>query len=87
MEPKLMGRVLTEALRENVKDQYAVELGLIMPDQVRKVTVADALVGTDATLLSLPTRIIEQLGLKKVGTKRVTASSGQTEAAFMRRCG
>ena len=77
-----MGRVRTEVTIENVKDMYAVELGIILPDQIRKIVVADALVDTGATLLSVPTRLIQQLGLKKVGMKRVTASSGQTEAGI-----
>jgi clan AA aspartic protease len=82
MEPKLMGRVLTDATIENAKDLYAVELGMILPDQARRVMTTEALVDTGATLLSLPTKMIAQLGLKKVGTKRVTASSGQTEAGI-----
>jgi clan AA aspartic protease len=82
MEMTLMGRVLTEALIENAKDLYAVELGMILPDQARRVMLTDALVDTGATLLSLPTKLITQLGLKKVGTKRVTASSGQSEAGI-----
>ena len=82
MEPQLMGRVLTEALIENIKDVWDAERNLILPDQVRRTSVTDALVDTGATLLSLPTKMIQQLGLKKVGTKRVTASSGQTEAGL-----
>ncbi len=82
MEFNPMGRVLTEVTIENVKDLYSVELGIIMPDQVRKLSIADALVDTGATLLSIPTRLIHQLGLKRVATKRVTASSGQTEAGM-----
>ena len=77
-----MGRVLTEVTIENVKDLYSVELGIILPDQIRKIVVADALVDTGATLLSVPTRLIQQLGLKKVGMKRVTASSGLAEAGI-----
>jgi clan AA aspartic protease len=82
MEFNTMGRVITEATIENMKDLYAVELGAILPDQVRKIALTDALVDTGATLLSIPTRLIQQLGLKRVGTKRVTASSGQTEAGM-----
>ncbi len=77
-----MGRVTTEATVESVRDLYAVEVGHITDDQVRRVIVSDALIDTGATLLSLPTRIIRQLGLKRVGTKRVLASSGQTEAGI-----
>jgi predicted aspartyl protease len=77
-----MGRVLTDATIENIKDVWDAERSLILPDQVRRVSVTDALVDTGATLLSLPTKMIEQLGLKKVGTKRVTASSVQSEAGI-----
>ena len=39
-------------------------------------------VDTGATLLSIPTSLIRQLGLTQVGTKRVTSSSGLTEAGL-----
>jgi predicted aspartyl protease len=77
-----MGRVMTEATIESMDDLWKAKNGLIQPDQVRRVEVKDALVDTGATLLSLPTRLIQQLGLSRVGTKRVTASSGQTEAGM-----
>ena len=44
------------------------------------VTVNDALVDTGATLLSLPTRLIQQLGLSKTSSKRVTSSLGTGQA-------
>jgi predicted aspartyl protease len=77
-----MGRVLTEATIENLKDLWAVEQGLRQPDEVRRVTVSDALVDTGATLLSLPTRLIRQLGLAERSRKRVTSSAGVTEAGM-----
>jgi predicted aspartyl protease len=77
-----MGRVLTEATIENIEDLWATKRGLVPPDQVRQVTVTDALVDTGATLLSLPTRLIQQLGLGRRGTKRVTSSVGLAEAAI-----
>ena len=77
-----MGRVLTEATVENLEDLYAAERGRLPVDQVRRATVPDALVDTGATLLSLPTRLVRQMGLTKRGTKRVTSSSGATEAAM-----
>jgi clan AA aspartic protease len=82
METDAMGRVMTEATIESMDDLWKAKNGLIQPDQVRRVEVKDALVDTGATLLSLPTRLIQQLGLSRVGTKRVTASSGQTEAGM-----
>jgi predicted aspartyl protease len=51
-------------------------------DQVRRIAVADALVDTGATILSLPTRLIRQLGLRQRGSKRVTSSNGICEAAM-----
>ena len=82
METEAMGRVLTEVTIENLEDLWAVKRGLLPPEQVRRITVADALVDTGATLLSLPTRLIQQLGLSKVSSKRVTSSIGLGEAAI-----
>jgi predicted aspartyl protease len=80
METSSMGRVLTEAKIENIGDLWNVHEGLRPPDQVRRLTVPDALVDTGATLLSLPTRMIRALGLVKVGEKRVTSSIGLGKA-------
>src|SRR5437870_5500293 len=80
METSLMGRVLTEATIENLKDLWAVEQGLRTADQARRLTVPDALVDTGATLLSLPASVVSQLGLAQTSTKRVTSSGGITEA-------
>src|SRR5207248_4806351 len=44
--------------------------------------IPDALVDTGATLLSLPTNLIRQLGLTQTATKRVTSSSGVTETGM-----
>jgi hypothetical protein len=81
METETMGRVLTEATLENLEDLWAVKRGLLAPEQARRITVADALVNAGATLLSLPTRLIQQLGLAKASAKRVTSSIGLAEAA------
>jgi predicted aspartyl protease len=75
-----MGRVLTEATIENLEDLWAAKKSLIPPDQVRRVEVSDALVDTVATLLSLPTRLIKELGLAKRSKKRVRSSTGESEA-------
>jgi predicted aspartyl protease len=77
-----MGRVQTEATIENLEDLWAARRGLISSDQPRKVVIADALVDTSATLLSMPTHLIRQLGLQKTGEKRVTSSAGAAEAAM-----
>ncbi len=79
MEAMTMGRVVTEATIENVYDLWNAKQGLIAPDKVRRVTVKEALVDTGATLLSLPTTLIQQLGLEKMYTKKVTSSIGVCE--------
>ena len=71
-----MGRVTTEAAIENLNDLWAIESGILTSDQARRVTIPDALVDTGATLLSLPTNIIQQLGLTRTVSKRVTSSIG-----------
>jgi predicted aspartyl protease len=58
-----MGRVLTAIKVENLEDLFAVKRGLIQPADVRSVQVKEALVDTGATILSLPTRVIKELGL------------------------
>ena len=82
METGIMGRVLTEATLENLKDVWDVERGMRPADQARRVIVSDALVDTGATLLSIPTRLIHQLGLAQLGTRRVRSSAGPTQAGL-----
>lgn len=79
METREMGRVFVEAVVENLKDLWAAEQGLKRADEVRRVVIPDALVDTGATTLSLPTHLIQQLGLAQRGTKRVRTSSGVGE--------
>ena len=71
-----MGRVLTEAMIENLRDIWAVEEGSINKEDARKIEVKDALVDTGATLLTMPIRMIQQLGLSKTSSKRVNTSQG-----------
>jgi predicted aspartyl protease len=80
METATMGRVLTEAKIENMHDLWDVERGLLTDDKVRRVTVDDALADTGATMLSLPTRLIKELGLRRMYSKRVMSSVGKAEA-------
>ena len=80
METITMGRVVTEATIENLEDLWRERRGTNPPGQVRRVTVPDALVDTGATLLSLPSRLIRQLGLNEQYRRRVTSSVGIAEA-------
>jgi len=82
METVEMGRVVTDVTIENAGDLWAVRNGLKSADQVRRVTVTDALVDTGATALALPTRLIQQLGLAKLADKRARSSVGSTHVAM-----
>jgi predicted aspartyl protease len=76
METTAMDRVTAAVRIENMKDLWEVECGMRPADQARQVTVPNALVDTGATVLSLPTTIIRQLGLRQMTTKRVTSRRG-----------
>ncbi len=79
-EQSNMGRVVTEITVENMSDLYDAKRGMITTDQIRKLTIPNAVVDTGATFLSLPTRMIRELGLSKAYTKRVTTSRGPADA-------
>ena len=82
METETMGRVLTEATIENLSDLYLAHRAVLPADQIRRIVVADALVDTGATLLSIPTRLIQQLGLVRSGTKRLISSAGAVQTGM-----
>jgi predicted aspartyl protease len=79
MENATMVRVVVEAKIENLLDRDRANRGEITPDGVRFVVVPDALVDTGATRLSLPTPLIEQLGLEKFKSSRVRTANGVRE--------
>ena len=60
----------------NRKDMNLAEAGVIKPENVRRVTVDDAIVDTGATRLSLPKPLIEQLGLTPIGRTRARTTNG-----------
>lgn len=76
METGTIGRVLAEATIENLRDLWAARSGLIHDDEIRRVAVDDALVDAGATTLTLPTRLIQQLGLVKSYEKQSRLSRG-----------
>lgn len=77
---EIMGRVTTAATIESLKNLWFVETGHLPADQARRVTVPSALVDTGTITLSLPTRIIKQLGLNKVGKRETMTTAGAREA-------
>ena len=80
METQTMGRVLTEAKLENLYDVLGAENGKMSPDEIRHLSVTDALVDAGATMLSLPTSLIKKLGLNKYSRRRVRSATGVAEA-------
>jgi len=76
MGNEMMGRVLVTVRVENLEDMYKVGQGAIRGDEVRRVEVTDALVDTGATMLSMPGRLIRQLGLAPLRTRQARTSAG-----------
>ena len=71
-----MGTVVVPVTVENLEDLFNVEKGLLAPDQVRRVEVADALVDTGAAGLLLPKRLIATLGLHPLRTRQARGLGG-----------
>jgi predicted aspartyl protease len=67
MESDTVGTVRVKARIENLDDVKAAEKGLIPDDQVRRIEIDDARVDTGATYVSMPLRLINQLGLLRTG--------------------
>ena len=60
----------------NLKDLHLAEAGVINTEDVRHVTVEDALVDTGATGLCLPDSLIKQLGLDPLRTVQARTATG-----------
>ena len=60
----------------NQKDLVLAEAGVISTEDVRRLTVEDALVDTGATGLCLPTSLIRQLGLDPLRTVQARTATG-----------
>lgn len=76
MEIVTMGKVTVRARIENLEDVYKAESGTLALQQVRSVDVADALVDTGATLLSLPARFVRELGLRRTRSRTARTAAG-----------
>jgi clan AA aspartic protease len=79
MEIATMGKVIVAATIENMNDLYEASKGLRKPEEVRRLEVPDALVDTGATYLSLPQRLVQQLGLQRYRMRRARTSGGVVE--------
>jgi predicted aspartyl protease len=76
MEIVTMGKVVAAAKIENLADQLKARDGALPADQVRRVEVNDAVADTGATMLSLPRRLIQQLGLQLHRTRTAKTTAG-----------
>jgi predicted aspartyl protease len=76
-----MGKVVVEAQLESLQDAFDARRGRIPAGSVRSVVVRDALVDTGATMLSLPRRLIDQLGLERLRSRTARTSAGTCEFA------
>ena len=76
METDIMGRVTVTAKVENLGDLILVQRGLLNAEQVRSIEVNDALVDTGATILSMPKRTIQDLGLSLLRARTAVTSAG-----------
>ena len=74
-----MGRVIVHAKIENLEDLYEANRGRLDAEQARSIEIDDALVNTGATMLSLPKRHIDQLGLRRHRTRKATPAAGIAE--------
>ncbi len=71
-----MGRVVVPTIVESLEDLYRVLRGELAAEQVRRVEVAETLVDTGATGLSLPRRLVAQLGLLPIRSRRAVTTAG-----------
>jgi predicted aspartyl protease len=76
METDPMDKVIVAAKVESMDDLVRANDGHIKPEQVRSAEVADALVDTGASTLSLPKGLIARLGLRPVRTRQARTSAG-----------
>src|SRR3954454_21700997 len=81
VEAPFMGRVTCEAKVENAVDAALARQGKMPTEDVRKVTITDALVDTGASTLGLPASILRRLGLDTpTSVRRSRNTTGVYEA-------
>jgi predicted aspartyl protease len=71
-----MGKVLVTAKIENLYDLFKAKERTILDSDIRRVEVDDALVDMGATGLSMPRRLIQQLGLEPLRMRQARTSAG-----------
>lgn len=80
MKTTSMGNIHVAAKIENLHDVFDADSGFLSPQRVRFVEVFDAILDAGPTMLSMPRRLIHQLGLQPLGTRRAHMAKGVIEA-------
>jgi predicted aspartyl protease len=76
METQTMGKTLVKARISNLGDWLNVKAGALKPEQIRSIEVENALVDTGAKYVSMPKKMIQQLGLEQFATRPATTAAG-----------
>ena len=76
MEILTVGKVVVAARIEHLTDVLQASAGNLSESEIRAVSVEDALVDTGGTLLSLPIKLITQLGLRCRRTRTARTPAG-----------
>ena len=82
LEERAMGKTTAEARITNIKDEMKAEFNLIPKSEIREVTVKDALCDTGSTMLTMPSRLIQQLGLDPFNSKVMKTTNGDRIASI-----
>ena len=83
-EKNQVGQVNVSIVVTNHIDQILAERGFISNDEMRTLTLDNVLVDTGATFLSLPTVMIEQLGLPIGSDLNIKTAAGRRQARLFR---
>lgn len=75
-----MGKVTTTLTITNRADEIRAAAGVILPEQIRRVTLPDVLVDTGATVLCLPADVISALGLAPLKEVLTSTAAGYQRA-------
>jgi hypothetical protein len=78
MEIAATGKILVSASFENHEDWFRLADGAITNEQARRLEVSDAQVDTDTMILSMPRRLILELGLRPLGSRKARTRAGLT---------
>ena len=82
--PRLVGKVTAAIRIANHEDEVLLSRGLISVNDVRTVSIDEALVDTGATLLCLPQELVDALDLPLAREVQVTTASGPMQARLYR---